>query len=153
MKKSETGRYIDEDRLDRYNRLNFIKNVKKYGLNNNPLFSFDVVNKIKRKQLLRNMQSPERHLGNYLVKKKIQFIQNLPFIFEGSIDFLSFYIPQNNIELVIRGQRKLLLEEKHHLKWRTKFLKNNGVFVRFINYDSLFDEHYLYSKMRSYQLI
>lgn len=57
-----------------------------------------------REQLKAKANKYENLFGEYLIKKKIKFVHQAPFIINGKIYFLDFYIPSKRIAIEVDGQ-------------------------------------------------
>lgn len=101
-----------KDALDDYD-------IKNFMVDNAVIASFDSLDRSKRDWIITRRyelqdSSPvsERRLGLFLIKKGFSFIHQRPFVINGKIYFLDYYLPLQRIALEVDGQSHNYISSK-----------------------------------------
>lgn len=103
-KKNKFKKKVVSNRLNEYNKANYIEDYRIIGqFCNLPKSKKEWIEDTKE-QLKAKANKYENLFGEYLIKKKIKFVHQAPFIINGKIYFLDFYIPSKRIAIEVDGQ-------------------------------------------------
>lgn len=103
-KKNKFKKKVVSNRLNEYNKANYIEDYRIIGQFCNIPKSKKEWIEDTREQLKAKANKYENLFGEYLIKKKIKFVHQAPFIINGKIYFLDFYIPSKRIAIEVDGQ-------------------------------------------------
>ena len=103
-KKNKFKEKVVSNRLNEYNKANYIEDYRIIGQFCNLPKSKKEWIEDTREQLKAKANKYENLFGEYLIKKKIKFVHQAPFIINGKIYFLDFYIPSKRIAIEVDGQ-------------------------------------------------
>lgn len=103
-KKNKFKKKVVSNRLNEYNKANYIEDYRIIGQFCNLTKSKKEWIEDTREQLKAKANKYENLFGEYLIKKKIKFVHQAPFIINGKIYFLDFYIPSKRIAIEVDGQ-------------------------------------------------
>lgn len=103
-KKNKFKKKVVSNRLNEYNKANYIEDYRIIGQFCNLPKSKKEWIEDTREQLKAKTNKYENLFGEYLIKKKIKFVHQAPFIINGKIYFLYFYIPSKRIAIEVDGQ-------------------------------------------------
>lgn len=103
-KKNKFKKKVVSNRLNEYNKANYIEDYRIIGQFCNLPKSKKEWIEDTREQLKAKANKYENLFGEYLIKKKIKFVHQAPFIINGKIYFLDFYIPSKHIAIEVDGQ-------------------------------------------------
>lgn len=103
-KKNKFKKKVVSNRLNEYNKANYIEDYRIIGQFCNLPKSKKEWIEDTREQLKAKANKYENLFGEYLIKKKIKFVHQAPFIINGKIYFLDFYIPSKRIAIEVDGQ-------------------------------------------------
>lgn len=91
-------------KLKEYNSLNYLEDYKLISLFSGVPKSMQDWIECTREDLKNKANMYECLLGEYLINKKIKFVHQAPFIINGKIYFLDFYIPKKRLAIEVDGQ-------------------------------------------------
>lgn len=103
-KKNKFKKKVVSNRLKEYNKANYIEDYRIIGQFCNLPKSKKEWIEDTRESLKAKVNKYENLFGEYLIKKKIKFVHQAPFIINGKIYFLDFYIPSKRIAIEVDGQ-------------------------------------------------
>ena len=138
-----------KDALDDYD-------IKNFMIDNAVIASFDSIDRSKRDWIITRRyelqdSSPvsERRLGLFLIKKGFSFIHQRPFVINGKIYFLDYYLPLQRIALEVDGQSHNYISSKENDAIRDAAFSSIGIKRCRISSDETRREKYIDTFLRA----
>ena len=141
--KSKIKKKVVSNKLKEYNKSNYIEDYQIIGQFCNLPKSKKEWIEDTRESLKSKANKYENCLGEYLIKKKIKFIHQAPFVINGKIYFLDFYIPSKRIAIEVDGQYHKSLYQGDYDYTRDYNFKSIGIKTIRISNNETLDNHQL----------
>lgn len=138
-----------KDALDDYD-------IKNFMVDNAIIASFDSLDRSKRDWIITTRyelqdSSPisERRLGLFFIKKGFTFIHQRPFVVNGKIYFLDYYLPLQRIAIEVDGQSHNYIFSKENDTIRNDAFSTIGIKTYRISSDETRKEKYIDTFLRA----
>lgn len=127
FKKAKIYKCKKENKLEQYNIANYLEDYRLIGYFCNLPKSKKEWIQDTREALKSKANKYEILLGEYLIEKKVKFIHQAPFIIDGKIYFLDFYVPNKKLAIEIDGNYHQSMTQEKYDNVRDKSFQSIGI--------------------------
>lgn len=138
FKKQKNAKSKKDNKLQQYNIANYLEDYRLIGqFCNLPKSKKDWI-EYTRETLKGKANRYEILLGEYLIERKVKFIHQAPFVIDGKIYFLDFYVPSKRLAIEIDGNYHQSMTQEKYDYVRDRSFQSIGIkTIRISNNETL----------------